>query len=121
MPQAGYPLETIQAQGLKGKGFLGLLKGLLALPLAFIQSFRILVRHKPDVVVGVGGYASGPVVLAAWLMGIPTAVQEQNALPGFTNKVLGKFVKVVFTSFPRRCASSPPRRCASSATPSAAS
>ena len=121
MPQAGYPLETIQAQGLKGKGFLGLLVGLLALPLAFIQSFRILVRHKPDVVVGVGGYASGPVVLAAWLMGIPTAVQEQNALPGFTNKVLGKVVKVVFTSFPRRCASSPPRRCTSSATPSAAS
>jgi UDP-N-acetylglucosamine--N-acetylmuramyl-(pentapeptide) pyrophosphoryl-undecaprenol N-acetylglucosamine transferase len=100
VPQAGYPLETIQAQGLKGKGLVGLLKGLLALPLAFIQSFRILLRHKPDVVVGVGGYASGPVVLAAWLMGIPTAVQEQNALPGFTNKVLGKVVKVVFTSFP---------------------
>jgi UDP-N-acetylglucosamine--N-acetylmuramyl-(pentapeptide) pyrophosphoryl-undecaprenol N-acetylglucosamine transferase len=100
VPQAGYPLETIQAQGLKGKGLLGLLKGLLALPLAFIQSFLLLLRHKPDVVVGVGGYASGPVVLAAWLMGIPTAVQEQNALPGFTNKVLGKVVKVVFTSFP---------------------
>jgi UDP-N-acetylglucosamine--N-acetylmuramyl-(pentapeptide) pyrophosphoryl-undecaprenol N-acetylglucosamine transferase len=100
VPQAGYPLETIKAQGLKGKGLLGLLKGLLALPLAFLQSFRILLRHKPDVVVGVGGYASGPVVLAAWLMGIPTAVQEQNALPGFTNKVLGKVVKVVFTSFP---------------------
>jgi UDP-N-acetylglucosamine--N-acetylmuramyl-(pentapeptide) pyrophosphoryl-undecaprenol N-acetylglucosamine transferase len=100
VPQAGYPLELLQAQGLKGKGFLGLLKGLLALPLAFVQSFRILLRQKPDVVVGVGGYASGPVVLAAWLMGIPTAVQEQNALPGFTNKLLGKFVKVVFTSFP---------------------
>lgn len=100
VPQAGYPLELLQAQGLKGKGFLGLLKGLVALPLAFLQSFRILLRQKPDVVVGVGGYASGPVVLAAWLMGIPTAVQEQNALPGFTNKVLGKFVKVVFTSFP---------------------
>ncbi|HET9451415.1 MAG TPA: undecaprenyldiphospho-muramoylpentapeptide beta-N-acetylglucosaminyltransferase [Aggregicoccus sp.] len=100
VPQAGYPLELLAAQGLKGKGFLGLLKGLLALPLAFVQSFRILLRQKPDVVVGVGGYASGPVVLAAWLMGIPTAVQEQNALPGFTNKLLGKFVKVVFTSFP---------------------
>ena len=100
VPQAGYPLELLQAQGLKGKGFLGLLKGLLALPLAFVQSFRILLRQRPDVVVGVGGYASGPVVLAAWLMGIPTAVQEQNALPGFTNKVLGKVVKVVFTSFP---------------------
>jgi UDP-N-acetylglucosamine--N-acetylmuramyl-(pentapeptide) pyrophosphoryl-undecaprenol N-acetylglucosamine transferase len=99
VPREGYPLETIRAQGLKGKGFLGLLKGLLALPLAFLESFRILRRHKPDVVVGVGGYASGPVVLVAALLRIPTAVQEQNALPGLTNKVLGKFVRVVFTAF----------------------
>lgn len=99
VPEAGFPLEFIRAQGLKGKGFWQLIKGLLALPLAFIESFRILMRHKPDVVVGVGGYASGPVVMAAWLMGIPTAVQEQNALPGFTNKTLGKIVKVVFTAF----------------------
>ncbi|SEL49444.1 UDP-N-acetylglucosamine-N-acetylmuramylpentapeptide N-acetylglucosamine transferase [Stigmatella aurantiaca] len=99
VPQAGFPLEFIQAQGLKGKGFFQLLKGLLALPMALIASFRILNRHKPDVVVGVGGYASGPVVLAAWMLGIPTAVQEQNALPGLTNKVLGKLVKVVFVAF----------------------
>ncbi|WP_225410888.1 undecaprenyldiphospho-muramoylpentapeptide beta-N-acetylglucosaminyltransferase [Stigmatella hybrida] len=99
VPQAGFPLEFIQAQGLKGKGFFQLLKGLLALPMALLASFRILKRHKPDVVVGVGGYASGPVVLAAWMLGIPTAVQEQNALPGLTNKVLGKLVKVVFVAF----------------------
>ncbi|RKG53154.1 undecaprenyldiphospho-muramoylpentapeptide beta-N-acetylglucosaminyltransferase [Corallococcus sp. AB011P] len=99
VPKEGYPLELVKVQGLKGKGLIGLLKGLIALPLAFLASFRILSRHKPDVVVGVGGYASGPVVLAAWLMGIPTAIQEQNALPGLTNKVLGRIVKVVFTSF----------------------
>jgi UDP-N-acetylglucosamine--N-acetylmuramyl-(pentapeptide) pyrophosphoryl-undecaprenol N-acetylglucosamine transferase len=99
VPQSGYPLETIRAQGLKGKGLVGLLKGLLALPVALIESFRILQRHKPDVVVGVGGYASGPAVLAACILGIPTAVQEQNALPGLTNKVLGRFVRVVFTAF----------------------
>ncbi len=100
VPKAGYPLEFIRAQGLKGKRLLALLQGLFFyLPLAFIESFRILVKHKPDVVVGVGGYASGPVVMAAWLMGIPTAVQEQNALPGLTNRILGKLVKVVFTSF----------------------
>ncbi|RKH50028.1 undecaprenyldiphospho-muramoylpentapeptide beta-N-acetylglucosaminyltransferase [Corallococcus sp. AB049A] len=99
VPKEGYPLEFVKVQGLKGKGFLGLLKGLIALPLAFLASFRILSRQKPDVVVGVGGYASGPVVLAAWLMGIPTAIQEQNALPGLTNKVLGRIVKVVFTAF----------------------
>jgi UDP-N-acetylglucosamine--N-acetylmuramyl-(pentapeptide) pyrophosphoryl-undecaprenol N-acetylglucosamine transferase len=99
VPQAGFPLEFIQATGLKGKGPWQLIKGLLALPLAFITSMRILMKHKPDVVVGVGGYASGPVVMAAWMMGIPTAVQEQNALPGLTNKILGKVVKVVFTAF----------------------
>jgi UDP-N-acetylglucosamine--N-acetylmuramyl-(pentapeptide) pyrophosphoryl-undecaprenol N-acetylglucosamine transferase len=99
VPQSGYPLETIRAQGLKGKGLVGLIKGLLALPIALIESFRILQRHKPDVVVGVGGYASGPAVLAACILGVPTAVQEQNALPGLTNKVLGRFVRVVFTAF----------------------
>jgi len=99
VPKEGYPLELVNVQGLKGKGFASLLKALLALPLAFIESFRILARQKPDVVVGVGGYASGPVVLAAWLMGIPTAIQEQNALPGFTNKVLGRIVRVVFIAF----------------------
>jgi UDP-N-acetylglucosamine--N-acetylmuramyl-(pentapeptide) pyrophosphoryl-undecaprenol N-acetylglucosamine transferase len=99
VPQAGFPLEFIKVKGLKGKGLGQLLLGLLALPLAFIESFRILKKHKPDVVVGVGGYASGPVVMAAWMVGIPTAVQEQNALPGMTNKILGKFAKVVFTAF----------------------
>ncbi|WP_342375586.1 undecaprenyldiphospho-muramoylpentapeptide beta-N-acetylglucosaminyltransferase [Myxococcus stipitatus] len=99
VPREGYPLELVKVQGLKGKGLFSLLKALVALPLAFIESFRILVRQKPDVVVGVGGYASGPVVLAAWLMGIPTAIQEQNALPGLTNKVLGKVVRVVFIAF----------------------
>ena len=63
------------------------------------QAGRIIDESRADVVVGVGGYASGPVVLAAALMGIPTAVQEQNALPGLTNKVLGRFVRVVFTAF----------------------
>jgi UDP-N-acetylglucosamine--N-acetylmuramyl-(pentapeptide) pyrophosphoryl-undecaprenol N-acetylglucosamine transferase len=69
------------------------------LPLSFISAWMLLRKYKPDVVVGVGGYSSGPVVLAAWMQGVPTAVQEQNALPGLTNKILGKFVRVVFVSF----------------------
>jgi UDP-N-acetylglucosamine--N-acetylmuramyl-(pentapeptide) pyrophosphoryl-undecaprenol N-acetylglucosamine transferase len=71
----------------------------LMLPLSFFAALRILLRAKPDVVVGVGGYSSGPVVLTAWMLGVPTAVQEQNALPGFTNKVLGRFVNAVFLAF----------------------
>lgn len=99
VPAAGYPLEVIHVSGLKGMGAVRLLKALVALPSAFLESVQLLRKWRPDVVVGVGGYASGPVVLAAWLLRIPTAVQEQNALPGMTNKLLGHVVKRVFTSF----------------------
>ncbi|MFZ5471944.1 MAG: undecaprenyldiphospho-muramoylpentapeptide beta-N-acetylglucosaminyltransferase [Myxococcota bacterium] len=99
VPAAGYKLETIRVRGLKGMGPLKLLLGLVALPLAFAESWRVLRRHRPDVVVGVGGYSSGPVVLAAWLQRVPTAVQEQNALPGLTNRILGRIVRAVFIAF----------------------
>src|SRR5207302_5448016 len=86
-------------RGLKGMGLKGVILGLLALPLAFFRSWSLLRRYRPDVVVGVGGYSSGPVVMAAWMQGVPTAVQEQNALPGVTNKILGRFVNAVFLAF----------------------
>lgn len=100
VPAAGFPIELIDVKGLKGKGLLSILAGLLVLPRAFLQCWRVLRRWQPDVVVGVGGYASGPVVLTAWVLRIPTAVQEQNALPGFTNRLLGRFVDAAFTAFP---------------------
>ena len=100
VPAAGYPIELIEVKGLKGKGLLVMLANVLLLPRAFVQCWRILRRWRPDIVVGVGGYASGPVVLTAWLLRIPTAVQEQNAMPGFTNRVLGWFVRAAFTAFP---------------------
>jgi UDP-N-acetylglucosamine--N-acetylmuramyl-(pentapeptide) pyrophosphoryl-undecaprenol N-acetylglucosamine transferase len=99
VPASGFALETISARGLKGKSLGHFLAGLFLLPWAFVESWRILSRFRPDVVVGVGGYASGPVVATAWLRRIPTAVQEQNALPGFTNRVLGHLVQAVFISF----------------------
>ena len=110
VPKAGYPLQTIDVGPLKRAGLLGLLRGLLRLPVSFWQSARILRKFDPDVVVGVGGYSSGPVVLVAWLLRIPTAVQEQNALPGFTNRVLGIFVDAVFTAFPEAQARFPARK-----------
>jgi UDP-N-acetylglucosamine--N-acetylmuramyl-(pentapeptide) pyrophosphoryl-undecaprenol N-acetylglucosamine transferase len=100
VPQAGFPIELIDVKGLKGKGIVGLVTGLLMIPRALIQCFRILRKWNPDLVVGVGGYASGPAVLAAWMLRIPTAVQEQNAAAGFTNRVLGHFVEAAFTAFP---------------------
>lgn len=99
VPQNGFVFEAIKSRGLKGMGFVKLLLGLALLPLSFFEAAKLLRQYRPDVVVGVGGYSSGPVVLTAWLMRIPTAVQEQNALPGFTNKVLGKVVDAVFLSF----------------------
>lgn len=65
-----------------------------------IQTLRLLRRLRPQVVVGVGGYASGPVVLLAALLQIPTVVLEQNSVPGVTNRILARFAKAVFTSFP---------------------
>ena len=79
VPAAGYPIELIRVKGLKGKGLGTTLGNLLLVPGALVGSISILHRYRPDVVIGVGGYASGPVVLAARLLGIPTAVQEQNA------------------------------------------
>ena len=99
VPQNGFVFEAIKSQGLKGMGPVKLLIGLLLLPVSFFSAIGLLRKYRPDVVVGVGGYSSGPVVLMAWLLRIPTAIQEQNALPGFTNKVLGKFVNAIFVSF----------------------
>jgi len=99
IPAAGFPLELVRVSGLKRMGLKGLLRGLGRLPAAFVESARILRRHRPDVVLGVGGYASGPLVFAAALLGYPTAIQEQNSMPGFTNRVLGKLVRRVFVAF----------------------
>lgn len=99
VPQNGFKFEAITSRGLKGMGPWKLLLGLLTLPLSFTSALSLLWRYHPDVVVGVGGYSSGPVVLAAWFLRIPTAVQEQNALAGLTNRLLGHIVDAAFVSF----------------------
>lgn len=99
IPELGYALELIEVQGLKGKGLSARVAGLARVPGALLASARILSRFRPDLAIGVGGYASGPVILAASLMGIPTAVLEQNTVPGVTNRILGKVVKVIFVMF----------------------
>ena len=117
VPAAGFPLELVTVSGLKRMGCGGLLRGLARLPGAFLESARILRRHRPDVVLGVGGYASGPLVFAAALLGYPTAIQEQNSLPGFTNRMLGRLVRARVRRVRRRGRrASPAARSASSAT-----
>ena len=99
VPKAGFPLEFISVGGLKGKGPLDLAKNLLRLPLGFLQASRVVGKHKPSAVLGVGGYSSGPVLLAAWMRGVPTMIHEQNAFPGLTNRLVAKFVKAVAVAF----------------------
>jgi UDP-N-acetylglucosamine--N-acetylmuramyl-(pentapeptide) pyrophosphoryl-undecaprenol N-acetylglucosamine transferase len=100
VPEQGYGLELIEVSGIKGRGIKGLIAGLLRLPRAWLQSRRIIRRFNPDVVVGVGGYASGPIVATASLMRRPTAILEQNSVPGITNRILAKLVRRVFATFP---------------------
>ena len=95
----GYELKEIEVEGVKGRGIKALIKGAYQIPKSIWQSRRILKQFGPDIVFGVGGYASGPAVLAAHFMNIPTAIAEQNAIPGVTNKILGKFVDKIFVTY----------------------
>jgi UDP-N-acetylglucosamine--N-acetylmuramyl-(pentapeptide) pyrophosphoryl-undecaprenol N-acetylglucosamine transferase len=95
----GYEQMTIDVEGIKGRGWMGAFQGLLRLPHSFFQSCALLRAFVPQMVVGVGGYSSGPVCVAARLMGIPTAIHEQNSFPGLTNRVLCRIVDRVFVSF----------------------
>jgi len=90
VPQAGMPLETIRVAGLKGIGGAKLLRNLAMLPAGLWDSEKILRRHRFGAAFGVGGYASGPMMLLAVLHGIPSVVFEPNVEPGFTNRVLAR-------------------------------
>jgi UDP-N-acetylglucosamine--N-acetylmuramyl-(pentapeptide) pyrophosphoryl-undecaprenol N-acetylglucosamine transferase len=92
VPKAGYPLEMLPILPLNNVGFARMLKGLLALPRALWSAVALVRRLKPRAVLGIGGYAGGPVALAAALMGVRTVILEPNATPGFTNRVLRPFV-----------------------------
>jgi len=97
--QLGYELREIDIEGVKGRGIKALIKVVYQIPKSLWQSRRILKQFRPEIVMGVGGYASGPAVLAAHFMSIPTAIAEQNAIPGATNKILGNFVDKIFVTY----------------------
>lgn len=99
VPDNGFRIETISSAGLKSVGLAGKVKGLTLLPKSFVDSLRILRKFRPDVVVGAGGYVTGPVLLMASVLRIPTLVMDSNALPGFTNRQLAPFVTKAALSF----------------------
>ena len=97
--RSGFKQESINIEGLKGRGWIGGMRALIRIPLGLYNSVRIIQRMSPNIVLGVGGYSSGPVCLAARIMGIPSAIHEQNSFPGLTNRLLCRVVDKVFISF----------------------
>jgi len=115
--ESGFHLQTLDVEGIKGKGFAKAISALLKIPRSLIESYGLIHTFAPDIVVGIGGYASGPAVLTAHLMGIRTVITEQNALPGITNRILGRFVDRIFLTFPETGRSFPKKKIIISGNP----
>ena len=99
IPSLGFNLEIINSRGIIGKGFMYKIKSMISALNGIFSSFSILRSFQPDLVLGVGGYVSGPTVLSAYLSFIPTAICEQNTVPGVTNRILSKFTRKIFVTF----------------------
>jgi len=94
-----FPLRTIQARPIKGRSLLGKFKAIWSIPMAITEAYSILKDFQPQLVLGVGGYASGPTLMAASLLGMKRAIHEQNVIPGMTNRILKWFSQRIFVSF----------------------
>ena len=99
LKQTEFKLEAITAEGIKGRGIWNQLKSVLKIPRGVIESIRILRGYKPDLIVGLGSYSAGPVVMGAWLLGTKIVLHEQNILPGITNRILSRFADRIYVSF----------------------
>lgn len=99
VPLEGFALDLIRSSGIKGKSIPARAQGVAMLPLSLFDAWRVLSIRRPQLVIGVGGYSSGPVVLVAAARRIPTMLLEQNAVPGLTNRLLAPFSRAVAVSF----------------------
>lgn len=108
---AGFNCYSLSVSGLVGKSFFRRVLAVVQAAKAVWESIKLLRRFQADVVLGVGGYASGPTLLAAWLLGIPTAMCEPNSVPGLTNRVLGLCARRIYGGFPQTIQGFP-SRCA---------
>jgi UDP-N-acetylglucosamine--N-acetylmuramyl-(pentapeptide) pyrophosphoryl-undecaprenol N-acetylglucosamine transferase len=100
VPQAGIPLDFIAIAGLRGRGIATALAAPFRLLRALLQSLAVIRHRRPDVVLGMGGFAAGPGGLAAWLLRKPLVIHEQNAIPGLTNRLLAHLARRVLEAFP---------------------
>ena len=99
LSKTGFKHQRITAEGIKGQSLRERLLSILKIPKGIFESFLILKRFKPDIVIGVGGYAAGPLVVAAKLLCIKIVLHEQNILPGMTNRMLFRFAHRIYVSF----------------------
>jgi len=99
IPREGFELDVLRSRGLKGTSLAARIRGLMLIPLSAIDAWRIISRRSPDLVIGVGGYSSGPVVLMAAIRGVSTLLLEQNAIPGLTNRLLAPAVSAAAVTF----------------------
>lgn len=100
VPEKGFPLLLVHVSGLRGKIMLRRISAPFMLIFALLQSLLIMLRYKPDAVLGLGGFTSGPGGIAAWMMRIPLYIHEQNAIAGLTNRLLAPFARLVMLGFP---------------------
>jgi UDP-N-acetylglucosamine--N-acetylmuramyl-(pentapeptide) pyrophosphoryl-undecaprenol N-acetylglucosamine transferase len=107
----GFAWEAVSAGALKGEGLLSRGRTLLGLPGAVLAARARLKDLNPHLVLGLGGHSSGPVGVAAWLLGLPLALHEQNAIPGATNRSLSRLAQKIFVSFPASQEFFPRGRC----------
>lgn len=99
VPRAGWPFSAVAASGFRGMGMVARLRFLVNFALGGLESLALLIRWRPAVVLGTGGYVSAPVIAAARLLGITCAVQEQNAIPGSVNRLVGRWARRAYLGF----------------------
>src|SRR5262245_8508644 len=99
IPREGFELDLIRSAGLKGKSLQSLARGVGLLPMSGLDAWSVIARRQPTVVIGVGGYSSGPVVALAAARRIPTLLMEQNAVPGLTNRLLAPVVNAAAVTY----------------------
>jgi len=99
LSKKGFELKQIRVEGFKQRGVFNQVKALLKIPPGIFQSIRIIKKFRPDLVIGVGSYAAGPVAAAAWLLGVKIVLHEQNILPGLTNRMLAGIADRIYVSF----------------------
>ena len=117
IPETEFPIELLPIRGLKGRGLKGMLEALYGIPVSLWRSRAIIRSFDPQCIIGLGGYASGPLLLAGVARRIRCAVLEQNLRPGFTNRILGRLVDRIFTSFRESVAYFPAAKVVLTGTP----